>query len=67
MNSARSNVKVKGQMNSEFDEYPQKADERRNSMKPKSNDLELQLERYPIFKISKILDKNWVKLKTTKN
>ena len=43
MNSARSNVKLKGQMKSEFDEFinPQKADEKRNTMKVKSSDLEL--------------------------
>ena len=42
MNSPRSNVKLKGQMNSEFNEFtPRKADENRNLMKLKSSDLEL--------------------------
>ena len=36
--------------------YPQKADENRNPKKQKSSDLELQSERYPIFKISNFLD-----------
>ena len=57
MNSARSNVKLKGQMNLEFDEFPVgKAYEIRNGMKPKSSDLQIYPERYPIFKISKNLD-----------
>ena len=42
MNSPWSNVKLEGQMNSEFDEFdPLKADEKRNPMKPKSSDLKL--------------------------
>ena len=45
-------------MNSEFDEfaYPLKAEEKRNPLKPESSDLELQSERYHIFKISNFLD-----------
>ena len=42
MNIPWSNVKLEGQMNSEFDKFaPWKADEKRNPMKPKSSDLEL--------------------------
>ena len=43
MNSPRSNVKLKGQMNSEFDEFSihRKADENKNPMKSKSSDLKL--------------------------
>ena len=41
MNSARSNVKLKGQINLEFNAYPRKADEKRNPMKPKPSDLEV--------------------------
>ena len=37
MNSPWSNVKLEGQMKSEFDEF---ADEKRNPMKQKSSDLE---------------------------
>ena len=38
--------------------YPLKVDETRNSMKPKSNDLELRSGRNPCFKISKNLHPN---------
>ena len=47
-------------MNSKFDE-------KRNPMKPKSSDLELYSERYPIFKISNFSDSNLGKMKNTKN
>ena len=42
MNSARSNVKLKGQMNSKFEfAIQRKADEKRNTMKSKSSNLEI--------------------------
>ena len=43
-------------MNSKFDDYPRKADEKRNPMKEKSSDLEIKSERYPIFKIGDFSD-----------
>ena len=58
MNSVRSNVKLKGQMNLEFDEFAihGKLMKGEESNETKSSDLELYSERYPIFKISEILD-----------
>ena len=42
MNSPWSNIKLEGQMKSEFDEFAtRKADEKKNPMKPKSSDMEL--------------------------
>ena len=41
-----------------FYELPQKADETRNPMKPKSNDLDLRSGRNPYLKISKNLYSN---------
>ena len=47
--------------------YPQKSDEKRNLMKLELSDLELQSERYPIFKISNFSYLNLGKMKNTKN
>ena len=44
--------------------YPQKSDETKNLMKPKSNDLDLRSGRNPCFKINKIPHPN---LGETKN
>ena len=53
-------------MKSEFDEFdPRKANEKRNPMKPKSSDLELLSERYPIFKINVFSDLKLGKMKNT--
>ena len=49
MTSARSNVKLRGQIILELNEYPRKADEIRNPMKLESGDSELKSERYPFF------------------
>ena len=38
--------------------YPQRSDETRNPMKPKSNDLDLRSRRNPYFKISKNMHPN---------
>ena len=45
--------------------YPRKVDEIRNPMKPETSDSKLRSKRYTIFKISKNLSQNWVKLKNT--
>ena len=59
MNNRWSNVKLKAQMVMKFYErYLRKADETRNPMKPKSNDLDLRLGRNPCFKISINLHSN---------
>ena len=53
MNSAWSNVKLRGQMISEFDEFAtRKADETRNRMKLESSDSKLESKRYPCLKIN---------------
>ena len=55
-------------MNSEFTNlHPRKADEKKNPIKLKSSDLELESERYPIFKISHFSGKILGKIKNTKN
>ena len=43
MNSPWSNIKLEGQMNSKFDEIAihEKAEEKRNPLKPESSDFEL--------------------------
>ena len=43
--------------------YAQKADETRNPIKLKSNDLDLRLGRNPCFKIRKNLNPIWAKMK----
>ena len=43
--------------------YPRKVDETMNPMKPKSNGLELRLERNYCFKISKNPHSIWAKMK----
>ena len=60
MNSARSNVKLRGSNDLGISRicYSQKADEIKNPIKPESGDFEFQSKRYPIFKISK----NWIEI-----
>ena len=63
MNSGWSNVKLRGQMVLQIHEFAIHVDKNRNPMKLESSDSKLRSKRYPIYKISKNLNQNWVKLK----